>query len=149
MKKWPFVFLCILIIGVGWMEIQAEDDLKEVEGVSVIVQDNQITSTGAVFSLQNRNSDCAFWFSDGCSLQRRLFGKWLNCISIRQTASTADSFILLPEESIEHEVGWKNKYGSLSSGDYRIKIRMEKMISDGNDYNIMDGEYILYIPFSL
>lgn len=55
----------------------------------------------------------------------------------------------LPEESIEHEVGWKNKYGSLSSGDYRIKIRMEKMISDGNDYNIMDGEYILYIPFSL
>lgn len=106
-----------------------------------------MSKTGATIILTN-NSDYEISYGYGSSsleIEYSMFNKWFMMLPKRNISTLAIGKIVKPKESVEITYDWKDKYGSLSSGNYRIIIDI--MLSDESNSSITEkyrGSFVSY-----
>ena len=148
-----FIFIGVLLVfvclpGCNGTEGENTNDMQVNETV-VSLQEGSLSSTGLVLIVENKSDNCAVQFDNAYGLEKYNDGQWEMVEPIREVAITAEAYVVLPGESVEHAVNWENRYGSLPTGDYRLNKRIETLQNDGEDFNDLVGDYHISVSFSL
>lgn len=145
MKKRIFVCLicCVFISGLAGcshkksnFDIGKESNIEILEkGVSLSIKEDTLTKIGATLILKN-NNDVDIQLGDPYEMEIKKDGKW-HKINV-QLNFNSPAYVLKAKESREIEIDWKNAYGKLVKGEYRII----KSIGIENDDETFDDFYV-------
>ncbi len=145
MKKRIFVSLicCFFILGLtgcgalkNKFDIGEKSDIEILEkGVTLAVKENTLTKTSATLILKN-NNDVDIQLGDSYEIEIKKDGKW-HKINV-QLNFNSPAYVLKSNESREIEIDWKNAYGKLVKGEYRII----KSIGIKNNNETFDDFYV-------
>lgn len=123
-------FMMLGLIGCGTnkneFDVGKKSNIEIVEkGVSLSIKENTLTKTGATLILKN-DSDVDVQYGNPYEMEIKKDGEW-HKINV-ELNFTLPAFSLKSKETKEIELNWKNGYGELASGDYRIikSIDIEK-----------------------
>lgn len=145
MKKKIFtILLCgIMVLGItgcrslkNEFEVGNKSDVKISQGnVSMSIKDGTLKNTGATLILTN-NSDKEFQYGNPYKMEIKQNGEWYK-IPV-EINFTLPAFSIKSKESKEIELNWKNGYGKLTSGTYRIikEINYEKEEGNFETFNV-------------
>lgn len=120
------ILVCgIMVLGltVCWtnkneFDIGKESNIEIVEkGVSLTVKENTLTETGATLILKN-DSDVDVQYGNPYEIEIKKDGEW-HKINV-QLDFTLPAFSLKSKETKELEINWKEGYGKLTPGDYKL-----------------------------
>lgn len=134
MKKILTILLCgFMVLGLtgcgvekNEFEIGEESNIEIIEkGVSLSIKENTLTNEGATLILKN-NSDVDVQYGNPYEIEIKNDGAW-HKINV-ELNFTLPAFSLKSKETKEWKLYWKNGYGKLAPGDYRIikSIDIEK-----------------------
>ena len=134
------VLLCgVLVLGItgcgktkNEFEIGEKSDIVEVNpnnGISMSIKEGTLTDTGATIILTN-NSDKDFQYGNPYEIEIKKDGEW-HKINV-ELNFTLPAFDLKAGESKEIKLGWKEGYGKLASGTYRIIKHVSYEKEEGN-----------------
>lgn len=98
------------------------------KGVSLSIKENTLSKTGATLILKN-NSDVDVEYGNPYKIEIKKDGKW-HKINV-ELNFTLPAFELKSKETKELELNWKNGYGKLAPGDYRIIKSIDIQKEDG------------------
>lgn len=160
-KKVLYIILSVLVIIVSILAYQyffgcfkvpissqyKSDRQLSNELVSVDIKKGSLTKEGMTIVLTN-NSDYEISYGYGSSsleIEYSMFNKWFMMLPKRNISTLAMGKIVKPKESVEITYDWKDKYGTLSSGNYRAVIDIS--ISDKNDLTIAEQYKDSYVTY--
>ncbi|MBE6156059.1 MAG: hypothetical protein E7164_04835 [Firmicutes bacterium] len=133
MKKLLTILLFLGIFGLtGCVNYKNEFDIgneSEIEivqnGVKLSFKENTLSPTGATLVLKN-DMDVDIQYGNPYEIEIKKDGEWRK-INV-ELNFTLPAFSLKAKETVELNLNWKNGYGKLSSGNYRIikQISIEK-----------------------
>ena len=110
-------------------DIGKESNIEIVEkGVSLTVKENTLKETGATLILKN-DSEVDVQYGNPYEIEIKKDGEW-HKINV-QLDFTLPAFSLKSKETKELEINWKEGYGKLTPGDYRIIKSIEIEKADG------------------
>ncbi len=142
------ILLCgILILGLAGCGKTKNEDKNEFDignksdiiisesDVTMFIKDVTLTDTGATIILTN-NSDKNYQYGNSYEIEIKKDGEW-HKINV-ELNFTYPAFYLKAGESKEIELNWKEGYGKLASGTYRIikNINYEKEEGNFETFNV-------------
>lgn len=120
------VLLCgVMVLGLAGcgnskneFEIGNKSDIKLSQNdVTMSIKDKTLTNTGATLVLTN-NSDKIFQYGNPYEIEIKKDGEW-HKINVELNFNL-QAFYLKSNESKEIKLNWKQEYGKLAEGTYRI-----------------------------
>lgn len=138
-KKILFILLiCVMLLGStscgtskNEFEIGKKSDVEiSQEDVTLSIKEGTLTNTGATFILKNDRTE-EIQYGNPYEMEMKLNGEWHKINVVLNF--TLPAFTLESGETKEIKIGWKNGYGKLAKGIYRI-------IKDV-DYAKEEGDY--------
>ena len=127
-------FMVLGIIGCGItknkFDVGEKSDIEVVKNdVSLSVKEGTLTNTSATLILTN-NSDKNFYYGNSYEIETKKDGQW-HKINV-ELKFTMPAFGLKAKETKEIELNWKNGYGQLANGTYRIIKCIDYEKEEGN-----------------
>ena len=132
-KALTFIFYIVMALGITGCETNKNEfDIGEKSNIEIIesevsffVEEETLTNAGGTFILKN-NSGKTFEYGNPYEMEIKKDNKW-HKINV-ELNFTLLAFQLDVGESKEIKINWKNGYGKLSPGEYRIikDINFEK-----------------------
>lgn len=122
MKKILAICLISIIIlcGCGKKEIKNEEKMPN-NAVVLSLKVDTLSKSGATFILKNGTEEECF-YGDDYYLEKKENGSWkkVSTLTGEPLVWTFIARLLRPGEQKEITINWKNGYGELKSGTYRI-----------------------------
>ena len=125
-KKILTILLCgIIILGItscgkneNEFDVGGKSDIKVSQNdVTLSIKNGTLTKTSATLILKN-DSDMDIQYGNPYEIEIKQNNEWHK---INVTLNfTLPAYGLKPKESVELELNWKNGYGELAQGEYRI-----------------------------
>lgn len=146
------IFLLLVLILVGCNKGESDNMYHQQSEAEFTMNyaDKSISSSGITLAFLNKSSCCSYQYDDVYALEKNIDGEWCDVPPVNNISSLATAYIVLPGETVEHDVIWEPKYGSLSTGKYRISKRIEKLLFDEEDeIEKITDEIRVYLCFSL
>lgn len=136
MKKTIFTIMVVGIIVLGLtgceknkLDIGKKSDIEITKNdVTLSIKDGTLTKTGATLILKN-NSNVDVEYGNPYEIEIKQDGFWYK-INV-QLYFNSPAYGLKPNESEQIELNWKNSYGKLPSGEYRIIKSIDVEKEDG------------------
>ena len=135
------ILLCgILILGfVGCGKTENESKIGEEsnteitsnDDVTLSIKEDSLTDTSATLLLKN-NSDKIYSYGNPVWIEKKQDGKWYKLETIEDIAFTLPAYELKAGEVKEVNLDWKDIYGKLASGTYRIVKNISYQYEEDN-----------------
>ena len=87
--------------------------------VSLYINENTITKTGATFILKNNTND-EYWYGQEYYIERKEENVWVKIATDYPLTWNAIAYTLKANEEKEINIDWSISYGELSDGKYRL-----------------------------
>lgn len=141
MKKTIFiVLLCDIIliglvgctqseIGGNYIGEESTAEITTSSDVTLSIKEGTLTNTGATILLKN-NGDKTYIYGNPYVLEIKKDGHWRHINVVLNF--TMPAYGINPGETKEIELNWKNGYGELAKGTYRIIKDIDYKKEDGN-----------------
>ena len=115
-------FMVLGLTGCGTnkneFDVGKESNIEIVEkGISLSIKENTLTETGATLILKN-DSDVDVEYGTSYEMEIKKDGEW-HKINVELNFNSI-AYILKSNTSKEIELNWKEGYGKLATGDYRL-----------------------------
>lgn len=108
---------------------QMKDDIelgRDINKISVYIKEGTLTPTGATMVIKDDN-EYPYGYGETYYIQKKKNDKWENLMykDTSEIPGLNDIALLVGEDHlIERELDWRNLYGELEPGDYRIGTRL-------------------------
>lgn len=111
-------------------------EVNTAEGIVLTVEEDSVKPTEISYTIKNSsNQDLSYGQDYG--LQKEKDGKWYEVIPENPVAVTLELLWLPSGNTDTHTTGWKDSYGELPAGHYRIV----KHVSDNQQSYTLAGEF--------
>ena len=114
-----FGILIIGLVGCGKEKKESNTKITSDGDVTLSIKEDSLTNTGATLLLKN-NSDKTYSYGNPFWIEKEQNGKWYKLETIEETAFTLPAYEIKSGEVKELNLDWKDIYGKLTSGTYRI-----------------------------
>ena len=126
-------FMVLGLTGCGTnkneFDVGKESNIEIVEkGISLSIKENTLTETGATLILKN-DSDVDVEYGASYEMEIKKDGEW-HKINVELNFNSI-AYILKSNTSKEIELNWKEGYGKLATGDYRLIKHIDIEKEDG------------------
>lgn len=137
MKRILFLFIILTVFTSCQnqnLEPTEHADLNMLEGVTMQVEEESITSKGLTL-LFNNTTNKEFTYGEAFMLEKNVEGKWVQVpVILEEDYGFQDIGYILPANGeAEWPVDWEWLYGKLDAGDYRI-VKDMLDVPEAGDY---------------
>lgn len=111
-----------------------------------VVKEGTLSCGEATILLTNRNKYDYYEFGQGNDvIEQNVNGQWQKVAIKKDNIATVDVlWSMLPNSTMDYNADWLEKYGELSTGEYRLRKTVTKVAKDKTEEN-----YFLYVEFEI
>ncbi len=109
---------------------ESNTEITSTSDVTLSIKEDTLTNTGVTLLLKN-NSDKDYSYGNPFGIEKSQDGKWYKLETINDIAFTLPAYGLKSGESKELSLYWKDMYGELKSGTYRIVKSISYQYEEG------------------
>jgi len=94
------------------------------DNVNISVKENTLTSTGVTLTIKNKNLMPSNYSFDEYYIDKKVGDRWVEQRPLSTYHESIRTFVVIGNAShtLEKTLNWNDKYGSLTSGTYRIRF---------------------------
>lgn len=118
-------------------EIPQSSANRTVANVSLVIDENTVSSTGVTIIITDVNETQYGW-GEPYRLQVKKEGKWEDVEPLHDIDFTSIGYVLDEEGKTKQEIDWKEDYGEIASGTYRIV----KPLYDNGYLEVYSNEFV-------
>lgn len=140
------IILCIIsILTITGCSSEVQSNIEDISNIEVhnkniifSVKNETLSNSGATFLIEN-NSDNILGYGESYHLEKYQNDSWHFLNTITDVTFIVPLWSLNPGENTEITINWKNFYGILDSGNYRIIKDVSFVDKEGNLENFYIG----------
>lgn len=111
-------------------------EANQVKNVSMTIKEGTLTNTGVTIIIENKNEK-KHEYDENFRIDKRINNKWEEVKVINNNYVINDIAFIIGKDGIaEQKVDWKNLYGELGEGEYRIVKRL-----DGKQFSCIEAKF--------
>ena len=144
---WPLmtVFIILIILGaylfistslvyINGYEVSGYSARQKIRGISIIINEDTVTNMSLDLTLTNKK-DKLRYYDEWYKIEKYRYGTWTHIDRIKNSETDIDKIknyednLLLDSEDLNMSIDWKDVYGKLEPGIYRIlkKIKLKNL----------------------
>lgn len=151
-----FIFLALLLTYkycFSCIKLPIKSDYYEYhplinDDITLTIKEDSLTKSGMTIVIDNTSDNKGFVYGS-CEIEPKIFGVWGRFLLKKSTVENLNMETLLPGEKKEISLDWKNKYGKLTYGKYRVIIQGYVYTDDKNEDEIIDHKTYLAYEFKI
>lgn len=111
---------------------------RTVENVSLTIDKNTVSRTGVTIVIKDLN-EAEYGWGEPYRLQVKQEGKWEDAAPLHDIAFTDIGYVLNEDKETKQVIDWKEDYGELQKGTYRIV----KPLYDNGYLEVYSNEFVI------